>query len=289
MLPHFPGSTWRGALVAAFRRVACLTSEAGCHSCLLKQGCPYPAIFEPSLRVELQDKSFLREIPRPFVIEPATDTREPAQPTRFDLLLFGEANKYLGYFIVAAREMARRGLTQRRVPCLLKRVALLGADDRETDLVLEGQGSAQPLPSTPDPKPPPVAAWPVALQFLTPTRLKFQNAWCHTPSFHVLLSALVRRASLIASIYGRRPLPDLTTVVERTRSVRTLHSSARWVDWQRYSSRQQARLTMGGIVGDISYDADPADFAPILRLGELIHVGKGCVFGMGRFRLLPAL
>jgi len=38
-------------------------------------------------------------------------------------------------------------------------------------------------------------------------------------------------------------------------------------------------------VGRAVYEGPLGDFLPLLLLGELIHVGKGTVFGQGRFEL----
>ncbi|HHY33792.1 MAG TPA: CRISPR system precrRNA processing endoribonuclease RAMP protein Cas6, partial [Firmicutes bacterium] len=55
--------------------------------------------------------------------------------------------------------------------------------------------------------------------------------------------------------------------------------------WERYSSRQDTRMKLGGLVGTATYefhDASLAEFfLPWLVLGEYIHVGKGCTFGLG--------
>jgi CRISPR/Cas system endoribonuclease Cas6 (RAMP superfamily) len=41
----------------------------------------------------------------------------------------------------------------------------------------------------------------------------------------------------------------------------------------------------GGFVGDATFEGDLAEFLPALRLGELVHVGKGTTFGLGKYRL----
>ncbi|OPX88851.1 MAG: hypothetical protein A4E52_01161 [Pelotomaculum sp. PtaB.Bin013] len=42
-------------------------------------------------------------------------------------------------------------------------------------------------------------------------------------------------------------------------------------------------MNLGGVVGRVEYEGDLGEFMPLLRLGELVHVGKGAVFGMGKF------
>jgi len=57
----------------------------------------------------------------------------------------------------------------------------------------------------------------------------------------------------------------------------------RWYDWERYSSRQETRMRLGGLVGEVEFEGELAEFLPYLFLGELIHLGKGTSFGLGRY------
>lgn len=45
---------------------------------------------------------------------------------------------------------------------------------------------------------------------------------------------------------------------------------------------------MGGVVGVVEYEGEAEvvrPYWPLLRLGEWVHVGKGAVMGMGRYRV----
>jgi CRISPR/Cas system endoribonuclease Cas6 (RAMP superfamily) len=42
---------------------------------------------------------------------------------------------------------------------------------------------------------------------------------------------------------------------------------------------------MGGLVGRVTYEGDLSDYLPLLALGELVHVGKGTVFGNGQYQI----
>jgi CRISPR/Cas system endoribonuclease Cas6 (RAMP superfamily) len=73
--------------------------------------------------------------------------------------------------------------------------------------------------------------------------------------------------------------------VERAKTVKTVAKDLRWVEWERYSGRQDTTMLMGGFVGSARFQGDLGEFVPLLRLGELVHVGKGTVFGLGLFDL----
>jgi hypothetical protein len=71
----------------------------------------------------------------------------------------------------------------------------------------------------------------------------------------------------------------------RAQAVATRSADPRWVDWERYSARQDTRMTLGGFLGTATFEGDLAPFAPFLRVGEVVHVGKGTAFGLGRYRM----
>jgi hypothetical protein len=75
-------------------------------------------------------------------------------------------------------------------------------------------------------------------------------------------------------------IPDLIRVAEGVRLVR---SDVRWVDWERYSSRQRAVMKFGGIVGEAVYEGGLEPLMPLILVGEGVHVGRHCVFGNGRY------
>ena len=54
------------------------------------------------------------------------------------------------------------------------------------------------------------------------------------------------------------------------------------------SGRQHQHIEMGGLVGEVEYEADAEEWRrywPLLAAGEWVHVGKGTVMGLGKYRL----
>lgn len=54
---------------------------------------------------------------------------------------------------------------------------------------------------------------------------------------------------------------------------------------ERYSARQDAKLKMGGVIGEATYEGDLTPFLRLLALGEVLHVGKGTGLGLGKYRV----
>ncbi|MGE5573350.1 MAG: CRISPR system precrRNA processing endoribonuclease RAMP protein Cas6 [Bacteroidota bacterium] len=126
----------------------------------------------------------------------------------------------------------------------------------------------------------------VTVVFRTMTRLKFQGGLEDRPEFHILIRSLLRRtSSLLYFHHGTRLDMDFRGFISQAETVRLAALNARWVDWERYSSRQDTRMKLGGLVGTATYEFNDASlaafFLPWLVLGEYVHVGKGCTFGLG--------
>ena len=49
----------------------------------------------------------------------------------------------------------------------------------------------------------------------------------------------------------------------------------KWYEWQWYSGRQEMRINKGGFVGDITFEGHIEPFMPLIKAGEILHVGKG--------------
>ncbi len=44
-------------------------------------------------------------------------------------------------------------------------------------------------------------------------------------------------------------------------------------------------MNLGGLVGEIELTGELAPFAPLLHTAQLLHVGKGATFGLGRIQI----
>jgi CRISPR-associated endoribonuclease Cas6 len=140
-------------------------------------------------------------------------------------------------------------------------------------------------PFTFDPTPS-LSASTLHLNFLTPTRLKFNGHLSSTLEFHILIRNLLRRISLLSYFHCGKELElDFKGMIERAQAVKVKESNLTWVDWERYSNRQEEKMKMGGFTGSAAFAGDVEEFSQLLMIGEQIHVGKGTSFGLGKYRL----
>ncbi|MCL6622750.1 MAG: CRISPR system precrRNA processing endoribonuclease RAMP protein Cas6 [Syntrophobacterales bacterium] len=287
LLPAYKGSTFRGVFGAALKQVVCALRQQECPACLLRQQCLYPRIFDTTSPASGSPP------PQPFVIEPPPETRthyQPGDAFDFTLLLFGWANDCLPYFVYAFREMGHRGIGRRRGErrgrFRLHRLTAPGAGV----LYREEDGSLQAPPplelEPPAPGPPGGPEQELTLTLLTPLRLKFRNHLQPELPFHVLMRAVLRRLAALWQHYGGgEPALDYRGLIARAQEVAVVRDHLRWFDWRRYSSRQEAEMYLGGLVGEITYRGRLGEFLPLITLAAPLHVGKNTTFGLGKIHL----
>lgn len=298
--PRFAGSMFRGAFGWALKRVICVTRTHECPPCLLKDRCLFPYVYETPPPASTAIMRKYRTAPHPFVLRPAlpaTQPLPPHTPIELELLLFGKILLSLPYFIFALERMGNTGLGRARVPCRLVTVEafhagktwLLYSPDDSTPKPADGfaETVALDLPSPLQPVPATYSR--IRLTLLTPLRLIYQERLATALPFHVLIRQLLRRLALLSYFHCGGPAEGIPfrEWIALAEQVRLTSQELQWFDWERYSSRQQTTMALGGLLGTVSYEGPIAPFLPLLKLGELIHVGKGTSFGLGRYTVEP--
>lgn len=293
-LPSYKGSTLRGGFGVAFRRLACSRRRQSCEGCDRRDECVYSQVFEtrpPSGSTRLRLAS---SVPRPFVIEPPLsrqrDFRE-GDELDFGLVLIGRAVRYLPYFILAFERLGERGLGKDRAAFSVDEVQHLGVDGSGHVIYSGDDGGLTHIPPRAFETPAYAAAGfgdhGITVNFVTPTRLKSNGRICTKPSFEILIRALLRRVSSLLYFHCDSDTDiDYTAYCRLARDVRTADDGTKWVDWSRYSTRQGRSMDLGGFVGKVRFEGEMQPFLPLLSAGTFLHVGKGCVFGLGRYEVL---
>lgn len=303
-LPRYKGSTLRGAWGQALKRAICIRRDLNCDICLVRPSCVYTQIFETLPPKSVAAFRGQKYAPHPYVLEPPLDEKqkyEPGERLTFGLTLIGRAIDYLPYVIFALDQTGRKGLGQRRGRFELESVVWRTADG-ENRVIYDGvekrlasgsfSQSAEEFirhrlasfeRSTSKPSN-------LKLVFLTPVRLRVQKDLQDCISFELLIRSLLRRFWQLSLVHGEGELRlDHRALIERAKSVEVVRSELRWLDWERYSHRQRTKMRLGGLVGEVEYGfthaADRAEFLPLLILGELLHIGTGTTFGLGKMRI----
>ena len=99
-LPLFLGSTLRGGLAMAFKRMNCTYGMRACDGCPVQRSCTYSNLFETPIATGQQQIRRLRDIPHPFLIEPPLippENYKAGDQFTFDVILIGNAIKHTRY------------------------------------------------------------------------------------------------------------------------------------------------------------------------------------------------
>ena len=127
----------------------------------------------------------------------------------------------------------------------------------------------------------------IVLKVTTPLRLQKNGRPLRSEEITArgLLTAMMRRTALIYEFQCRTPLGlDFAGLAEAAECV-ALASRLTWRDWARYSNRQDRRMSLGGVVGEIRLSNVPFAFTALAACATLAHVGKNATFGLGRVSL----
>ena len=119
----------------------------------------------------------------------------------------------------------------------------------------------------------------------TPLRLKFKNRFKAELSFHILVRAMLRRASSLLDCYGDgEPLLDYRGLVKRAETVHVVDTNLNWFDWKRYSHRQDKSMLMGGMIGSVIFEGKIEEYLPLIEFCSKTHLGKQTSFGLGKIK-----
>jgi hypothetical protein len=324
-LPSYLGSTLRGAFGMALRRSACALRRQECSTCLLRTSCIYSYTFETPLVSGSEDQRRYATAPHPFVLNLETGTegiQEPGSTFSFGITLVGRAAEFLPYFVYASQRMGELGIGKGRGTFEVVRVYNLGlceipfnpplpkegkgdfmlhcdhaghggSQEHQLETIYEdgvlrmpreflGLGNAESISTKFSPQA-------VRLRFITPLRLVFDGDLCLDPEFHILARNLLRRLNNLVCFHcGQEGDHALGYLLDKAETVRLAESKTRWYDWERYSKRQDKRMQMGGLLGEVTYEGELEQFLPLLVLGSWVNLGKGTSFGLGRYSLETA-
>lgn len=302
-LPAWKGSLLRGAFGHALRRTAC-TMKPGqrCENCMLRSHCSYTRIFETFITE--QPPPFLKGLdtsPRPFIFEPYDHTKiyQAGATLWFDFILIGDVIDFVPYVVFAMMLMGHGGLGVKRHQFDLTAAYCFQPDEEHSDpeanpdwqLLYDGESQKILFTPTAQSLSPEnhanAAPERVTLRFLTQTRLKFGASLAIDFTFRQLVFKMLRRILELAYFYAPREQIDweFHPLLQAASAIAIKDRNLHWEEQGRYSSRQQAKMQLGGFVGDMTLQGDLAPFLDVLHYSEVLHVGKGTTFGLGRIEV----
>ena len=234
---------------------------------------------------------------------------EPGERFEFGITLFGDALKFLPYFVLAVPEMGRAGVGVGRGKFALKSVWAENPFTRERECLLAEGDNLVHTPTLTlthaeveriandkwriedDASETENRELKIAVRFVTPTRLIEEGDLAKAPAFEVLFARLLKRVDDLAEEYSGgngRPREEIVALEQLAARVRLVEAQTRWVEVWSGSQRRGARSPLSGIVGRAVYAAEREVWRallPWLLWGQLVQVGKSAVKGNGMIQV----
>ncbi len=256
----------RGALGATLRFMLCQKRQTPCADCSERPSCDFVRFFQPERYPEPAARG-PRYRAAPWILHArVTDTS-----LRVLCRLFGPATSEAWRWVMALELAAARGVGPRRPAFRFRAPATVRAGTLATF-----------APPAPDP------SRPLLVHFRSPLRL-LHDGTPHTgpPAFETFLSAAHRRLRLAALYWADGVSLDLASPRVPPCQVPTLDHGVAWLDFPRYSSRQERAMRLGGIVGHVRYGEGWYDSWPVLATAAVLHLGKLTTMGFGAIEFGP--
>jgi len=299
-LNTYAGSSLRRAFIPVFKQITCLNLEAECEQCEKKEECAYFRTMEEPVNHEDPAYKRYQTPPKPFIFEPPLKRRtfySHNDELTFDLILFGNALEFFPFFAAAIRRLGELGIGRNQGKFTLKRIlafdllknSVVGEyafDSAEASFDKDISVSLSQLLDKYEREYQEISQ--ITVSIVTPLRMKRLGSENWHLYFRTLIrSVLVRLANLAYSYCGYDEFLEFPDIIYRAGRVRTVKENFIWEDWRPPNQRMNDNVRLGGFVGDIIYQGPITEFWPVLRLGEVLHVGKNTSFGLGRILVEP--
>lgn len=296
IMSYYPASIFRGMLGKILFDKSCMKNEKNCDHCHLMRNCAYGTIFEPTSEMfapHLMGK--MKKITPPFVIEPPiflSGKWLQGEKVQLIVTLFGEQKEHFYEVTEAIIKMGKIGIGKNRIQFhvneiyqlfLQKPKLLLFSKEIFNVKSVEIENRTWITPSR--------NIHSLLIQIETPLRMTYQNQITKTLLLDVFIINVLRRCSTLIDLYSDESF-DLNFYELQPKfidSIKIKNNYVQWVDWQRYSSRLQREIQLGGLVGSFQIEGELSTFLPFLLCGSYAHIGKQTVFGLGKFTVYEKL
>jgi len=254
VLPYrFIGSTVRGAFGHGLKKVVCINPSGVCEGCFAKEECLFYDFFEnksPKYRLKI----------------------DLSGNVSFDLFLFEEYAKKSPYVVSALYKAFKQiGIGKHKQKIDFKmfyndKLIFDGADFKEFNNEVKEYG-VKDIKSQ------------CRLVFVTPIRIKENNRFVREKiKPETVLRSIHHKINKLQNIpLSRLPFKPKYKISDEKFSFNEL---------RRYSNRQKRGMNFGGITGYIDFEYIDEKSYYLLKIGELVGVGKQTTFGLGSIEIM---
>lgn len=293
VISAFFNNTLRGGFGYFLKKTLCLSGKDKCSDCILFDTCPYVYIFEthPPKNSKVLKKS--SNICQPFVFYTHHKYGEKIQADLLNnnitlyLTLFGRGIELFPYFIFALKRLGEEGLGREKIIFSVEKIF----NRAQNSFIYEKSDGDKIKPCVIEKIAVPITCETgkdtnVEVCLLSPTRIQKSGSVLAKPDSEIFIKTLLRRIYNIALFHCSVDIPwDYRDIIQKLSKIRILTDNTETVWTDRYSTRQNQRITMKGIIGNFTLGSFPSSMLPLLEAGEILHVGKNTGFGFGKYKI----
>lgn len=282
-LPEYAGSTLRGAFGRALRKIACMTKQAECKGCPLYRTCPYTNIFETPAPTEHELQKF-SQVPNGYMIEPP-DWGErvyiSGEKLQFSLVLFGRLIDQLPLIAFAFKRAFEYNVGRGKAHLL--DISAFNENAEKFEPILVNGNIIEHHKSV---KFPECFTNNAEIEISTPLRLQENSKPLNEKEINVerFFISLAKRIALLSEFHFKPFDLDFESLKNQIAQIED-KKYLKWQDWTRYSSRQDQKMKLGGVVGKWQFKNLSLELSKLLYIGQWLHCGKNATFGLGKYRI----
>ena len=282
-LPEYAGSTLRGAFGRSLRKIACMTKEADCKGCPLYRTCPYTNIFETPAPEAHQIQKF-SQVPNGYIIEPPAwgeKTYFSGEKLQFSLVLFGKLIEQLPLIAFAFKRAFEYNVGKGKAN--LTDIAVFNESAVKFESVLKdgniiAHNKAVNILEN--------FANNLEIEIHTPLRLQENGKPLREKEISAerFFISLAKRVSLLSEFHASPLNLDFELLKNQAQQIQD-KKYLKWRDWTRYSSRQDQKMKLGGVIGKWQFNELSPELSQLLYIGQWLHCGKNATFGLGKYKI----
>ena len=280
----YPAFILRSVMGRELKRFACILKTKECDDCPLKYQCAYSYIFESPIEKNNKLLTGANKASHPFILNCDEDVNNSFDKLKFNLTLFGRGIDYFPYIYYAFLKAGINGLFKRRYLYEIENVK------SENKPVNDGKSDYLEIPET--------KKWKINLDtnekvekeiklaLLTPLRIKIKGKYTSQISYSDILYTAARRVKFLCGLYGENSNKNISKMVD-TLSTKKASYKINWKEYTRYSARQESKMKLGGIYGQIKIEGKFSEFElSLLKFSEIFGLGKNTGLGFGKIRII---
>ncbi len=262
-------SAIRGLWGRGLKSIYCYQKQSDCSRCAF-ENCTYYVLFEKKLSDADQYHPYIIQsrVINPLLIE-----------ARFKF--FGWICEHSEKLIYSLLNTNNKILNRNGQAYQLGLERIIDAND---NIVFSSDSANISRPYIKDLKYKPQEVSKLMIEFQSPLRQKSQGKLMSEFEWIPFAKSLINRIRYINTHFNREQLniPERITLDD----VQIVSSHTQWSEKVRVSFRQDTKMSIGGLIGNIVIKDVSPEMVGILKLARYLHAGKQCSFGNGEIGLI---